>query len=48
MTPPFRVEQFLGVFAAYNMAIWPAQIVAYELGLIAVAAFGRGGFSRHG
>lgn len=38
MNPPFTVEQFLGVFAAYNIAIWPAQIVAYALGLIAVAA----------
>lgn len=38
MNPPFTIEEFLGVFAAYNMAIWPAQIIAYALGLIAVAA----------
>jgi Family of unknown function (DUF6064) len=38
MNPPFTIEQFLGVFAAYNAAIWPAQIVAYVLGLVAVAA----------
>lgn len=25
---PFSVEQFFGVFASYNSAIWPAQIVA--------------------
>ncbi len=38
MNPPFSIEQFLGVFAEYNAAIWPAQIFAYVLGLIAVAA----------
>ena len=38
MNPPFSIEQFLGVFAAYNAAIWPAQIVAYVFGLVAVAA----------
>ena len=34
---PFTLEQFLNVFATYNKAIWPAQIVAYVLGAIAVA-----------
>ena len=38
MNAPFTIEQFLGVFVAYNAAIWPAQIVAYGLGLVAVAA----------
>jgi hypothetical protein len=38
VTAPFSIEQFLGVFVDYNAAIWPAQIVAYALGLIAVAA----------
>lgn len=38
MTLPFTVEQFFGVFTAYNAAIWPAQIVAYALGLVAVGA----------
>jgi hypothetical protein len=33
---PFTVEQFLGVFQLYNEAIWPAQIVAYALGLLAI------------
>ena len=33
---PFTLEQFFEVFAAYNKAIWPAQIVAYVLGAIAV------------
>ena len=35
---PFTLEQFLNVFATYNMAIWPAQIMAYVLAAIAVAA----------
>jgi Family of unknown function (DUF6064) len=38
MNPPFTIEQFLGVFVAYNAAIWPAQIAAYILGLVAAAA----------
>lgn len=36
--PPFTIEQFLGVFAAYNATIWPVQIVAFVLGLDAVTA----------
>jgi hypothetical protein len=36
MPLPFTVEQFLGVFARYNEAIWPAQVVAYALGLAAI------------
>ena len=32
MSLPFAVEQFLGVFVAYNAAIWPEQIAAYTLG----------------
>lgn len=40
---PFTHEQFLGVFAAYNEAIWPVQIVAYGLGIIAVGAVFRPG-----
>jgi hypothetical protein len=38
MNPPFTIEQFLSVFSAYNAAIWPTQIVAYLLGLVAVVA----------
>lgn len=34
---PFTVEQFIGVFASYNKAIWPAQILAYFIGGLAVA-----------
>ena len=34
---PFTSAQFLDVFAAYNDAIWPTQIVAYGLGFLSVA-----------
>lgn len=40
---PFTLDQFLAVFASYNRATWPAQIVAYGLGLVAVAALFRPG-----
>jgi hypothetical protein len=33
---PFSAEQFLAVFAAYNAAVWPAQIVAYVVELVAI------------
>ncbi|GAA0022959.1 hypothetical protein BDS110ZK14_51070 [Bradyrhizobium diazoefficiens] len=32
---PFTIEQFLGVFASYNRAIWPMQVLAYLLGGLA-------------
>jgi Family of unknown function (DUF6064) len=35
---PFTREQFLGVFADYNTAVWPVQILAYVLGLAVVVA----------
>ena len=35
---PFTADQFFAVFAAYNQAIWPAQIVAYVLALVGLAA----------
>ncbi len=38
MTLPFTTADFLAVFAAYNAAIWPAQIVAYGIGAVALAA----------
>lgn len=37
-TLPFTREQFLGVFADYNAAVWPVQVVAYMLGLVVVVA----------
>lgn len=40
---PFTLEQFLNVFAAYNTAIWPTQILAYAIGAIAVVALFRKG-----
>ena len=40
---PFTVAQFFDVFARYNEAVWPAPIVAYGLGAIALAAVLRGG-----
>jgi hypothetical protein len=42
MNMPFTVDQFMEVFATYNLAIWPMQIVAYLLGAGAlVLAFRR-------
>jgi hypothetical protein len=35
MQMPFTVEQFFDVFGAYNTAIWPAQVIAYVLGILA-------------
>jgi hypothetical protein len=40
---PFTLDQFLSVFIIYNDAIWPAQIAAYVLGVVAVAALFRPG-----
>lgn len=37
MSLPFTTEQFFRIFAAYNTAIWPAQILAYVLALAALA-----------
>jgi len=36
MNIPFTVEQFFAVFRTYNEAIWPAQIIAYILGILAL------------
>lgn len=44
---PFTREQFLGVFADYNTAVWPAQVVAYVLGMAVVAALLRPSPTRH-
>ena len=43
MEIPFTVEQFFEVFKAYNTAIWPAQALAYVLGLAALGLAIRGG-----
>lgn len=39
---PFTHEEFLQVFAGYNQAIWPAQVIAYLVGLAMLAALARG------
>jgi hypothetical protein len=36
MELPFTVDQFMAVFAAYNVAVWPAQILLYAVALLAV------------
>lgn len=36
MILPFTVEQFMGVFERYNLAVWPIHLVAYALGIAAV------------
>ena len=36
MNIPFTVEQFFAVFRNYNEAIWPAQVLAYVLGILAL------------
>ena len=33
---PFSSEAFFAVFAQYNLAIWPAQVLAYGLGIAVV------------
>lgn len=37
MRIPFTVEQFFDIFGTYNTAIWPAQGLAYVLGIAALA-----------
>jgi hypothetical protein len=45
MKIPFTVEQFFDVFVNYNHAIWPAQVVAYAIGLAAIGLAFREGKS---
>jgi hypothetical protein len=35
---PFGRDAFFAVFSSYNTAIWPAQLLAYGLGLLILAA----------
>ena len=37
MKIPFTVEQFFDLFGTYNTAIWPVQVLAYVLGIVALA-----------
>lgn len=39
---PFTREQFFGIFAAYNVANWPAAVISYPLALVAVLVAWRG------
>ena len=39
---PFTVEQFFDVFALYNTSVWPAHLIAYALGILAVLMARRG------
>ncbi len=36
MSLPFSTDQFLDVFAKYNIAVWPTQFVFYLLGLLCI------------
>jgi hypothetical protein len=38
---PFTREAFIAVFAQYNLAVWPVQILAYMLGIAMVASLWR-------
>lgn len=50
MQLPFSITDFLDVFRAYNLAIWPAQVVLYLIGLASVGLALRapGGWGRWG
>jgi hypothetical protein len=43
MTLPFTVEQFFGVFAAYNAVLWPAVLVLWVTTAVVCIAWLRGG-----
>lgn len=43
MALPFTDDEFLAVFASYNEAVWPAQLVLTLVGLTAVMLALRGG-----
>ena len=34
MNIPFTIEQFLGVFEKYNIAVWPMQILLVVLAIL--------------
>jgi Family of unknown function (DUF6064) len=40
---PFSREQFLAVFVSYNQSIWPVQVLAYLIGIVAVMLLFRPG-----
>lgn len=47
MQLPFSIEEFLAVFRAYNLAIWPGQVLLYLLG-VALVVFALRGVNRWG
>lgn len=44
--PPFTTAQLFPLFASYNTEIWPAQLVAYALGIVVLVFALRGGTRR--
>ena len=40
---PFTRDQFLSVFVSYNHTIWPVEVLAYLIGVLAVGALFRPG-----
>jgi hypothetical protein len=42
MLLPFTPEAFLQVFAAYNQAVWPAQVFLYLLAVVLTGVAHRG------
>lgn len=38
MPLPFSREQFLAIFASYGQEVWPLQVLAYLLGIVAIAS----------
>lgn len=46
MNIPFTIDQFLGVFEKYNLAVWPMQVFLNLLALIAILfSFKKAGYS---
>lgn len=43
MSLPFTADQFLDAFARFNQEVWPLQLVAYALAILAVVLAVRGG-----
>lgn len=39
MSLPFSEGQFLQVFAEYNRAVWPAQLLLYSAAVIGLRAY---------
>ena len=47
MSLPFSIAEFFAVFADYNRAVWPTQVLLYALGVgLGALAYQRGGGGR--